>query len=119
MKSSSPTKPRARASSTTTREARRWSPFATLGPTLIHYLQTSARTGAKGSWQFGVSGAPREETTMKKLSIGSWAYCFGPYKDNPVDFHTVVHKLSDLGLDGVELGGFPPHPSPDSHDTIA
>ncbi len=56
---------------------------------------------------------------MKKISIGSWAYCFGPYKDNPVDFHTVVHKLSDLGLDGVELGGFPPHPSPDSHDTPA
>jgi sugar phosphate isomerase/epimerase len=56
---------------------------------------------------------------MKKLSIGSWAYCFGPYKDNPVDFHTVVHKLNDLGLDGVELGGFPPHPSPDSHDTKA
>ena len=40
---------------------------------------------------------------MKKISIGSWAYCFGPYKDNPVDFHTVIHKLSDLGLDGVEL----------------
>jgi sugar phosphate isomerase/epimerase len=56
---------------------------------------------------------------MKKISIGSWAYCFGPYKDNPVDFHTVVHKLGDLGLDGVELGGFPPHPSPDSHDTKA
>ena len=53
----------------------------------------------------------------KKISIGSWAYCFGPYKDNPVDFHTVLHKLQDLGLDGVELGGFPPHPSPDSHDT--
>src|SRR6516164_1524882 len=56
---------------------------------------------------------------MKKLSIGSWAYCFGPYKDNPVDFHTVIHKLQDLGLEGVELGGFPPHPSPDSHDTKA
>jgi sugar phosphate isomerase/epimerase len=54
---------------------------------------------------------------MKKISNGSWAYCFGPYKYNPVDFHTVIHKLSDLGLDGVELGGFPPHPSPDSHDT--
>ena len=37
---------------------------------------------------------------MKKLSIGSWAYCFGPYKDNPVDFHTVVHKLSDLDWTG-------------------
>lgn len=51
---------------------------------------------------------------MKKISIGSWAYCFGPYQDKPVDFHTILHKLGDLGLDGVELGGFPPHPDPDS-----
>ncbi|GIW80483.1 MAG: hypothetical protein KatS3mg105_2290 [Gemmatales bacterium] len=53
----------------------------------------------------------------KKISIGTWAYCFGPYKDNPVDFHTIIRKLKELGLDGVELGGFPPHPNPDSHDT--
>jgi len=52
-----------------------------------------------------------------KLSVGSWAYCFGPYQDNPVDFHTVLHKLQDLGLEGVELGGFHPHPSPYSHPT--
>jgi len=52
-----------------------------------------------------------------KISIGSWAYCFGPYLNDPVPFHTVLHKLQDLGLDGVELGGFPPHPSPYSHAT--
>ena len=52
-----------------------------------------------------------------RLSVGSWAYCFGPYLENPVDFHTVCHKLQDLGLDGVELGGFPPHPGPDSYAT--
>lgn len=54
-----------------------------------------------------------------KISIGSWAYCFGPYKDNPVDIRTVVHKLKELGLDGVELGGFDPHPSPDKCYTQA
>lgn len=54
---------------------------------------------------------------MKKISIGSWAYCFGPYKDHPVDFGTVVRKLGELRLDGVELGAFDPHPSPDSCDT--
>ncbi len=54
---------------------------------------------------------------MKKISIGSWAYCFGPYEQNPVDFPTVLQKLNELGLDGVELGGFPPHPSPDSFPT--
>jgi len=42
----------------------------------------------------------------------------GPYKDNPVDFHTVVHKLSDLVLDGVSWEDFRT-PSPDSHDTKA
>lgn len=54
-----------------------------------------------------------------RLSIGSWAYCFGPYKDNPVPFHTVIKKLSELGFDGVELGGFPPHPHPAEFNTKA
>ncbi len=47
-----------------------------------------------------------------RLSIGSWAYCFGPYKDNPVPFDAVIEKLGELGFDGVELGAFPPHPHP-------
>ena len=54
-----------------------------------------------------------------RLSIGSWAYCFGPYKDNPVPFDTVIDKLGSLGFDGVELGGFPPHPHPALLDTKA
>jgi len=54
-----------------------------------------------------------------RLSIGSWAYCFGPYKDNPVPFDIVIGKLEGLGFDGVELGGFPPHPNPAQFDTEA
>ena len=54
----------------------------------------------------------------KKLSIGSWAYIFN--QENPTnDFHQVLHKLSDLGYEGVELGGFNPHPGPDTCDTKA
>jgi sugar phosphate isomerase/epimerase len=49
----------------------------------------------------------------KKISIGSWAYSIGPYAANPVPFEDVVRKLKELGFDGVELGGFPPHPNPD------
>ena len=49
---------------------------------------------------------------MKRISIGSWAYTIGPYADKPVDFETVCTKLGALGFDGVELGGFPPHPNP-------
>jgi sugar phosphate isomerase/epimerase len=53
---------------------------------------------------------------MKKLSIGSWAYLFN--QEVPTnDFHQILHKLSDLGYDGVELGGFNPHPGPDTCDT--
>jgi sugar phosphate isomerase/epimerase len=52
-----------------------------------------------------------------RLSIGSWAYCFGPYKENPVPFDTVIEELGKLGFDGVEMGGFPPHPSPAQLDT--
>jgi sugar phosphate isomerase/epimerase len=52
-----------------------------------------------------------------RLSIGSWAYCFGPYKGNPVPFDTVIDKLGRLGFDGVELGGFPPHPHPGEYDS--
>jgi len=50
---------------------------------------------------------------MKRISIGSWAYTIGPYADKPVDFETVCTKLAALGFDGLELGGFPPHPNPD------
>lgn len=54
----------------------------------------------------------------KKLSIGSWAYIFN--QEHPTnEFHHVLHKLSDLGYEGVELGGFNPHPGPDTYDTKA
>jgi sugar phosphate isomerase/epimerase len=54
---------------------------------------------------------------MKKISIGSWAYVFNQAEE--IDFHTILHRLHDLGLDGVELGAFGKHPTPASHDTKA
>jgi sugar phosphate isomerase/epimerase len=54
-----------------------------------------------------------------QLSIGSWAYCFGPYQQNPVPFDAVIEKLGNLGFDGVELGGFAPHPGPKQLETKA
>ncbi|MEE8467844.1 MAG: sugar phosphate isomerase/epimerase family protein [Planctomycetota bacterium] len=50
---------------------------------------------------------------MRRISIGSWAYTIGPYEKSPVDFETVGTTLRELGFDGIELGGFPPHPNPD------
>src|SRR5207253_5163334 len=52
----------------------------------------------------------------KKLSIGSWAYIFNQTKPTN-DFNQVVHMLADLGYEGVELGGFNPHPGPDTLTT--
>lgn len=51
---------------------------------------------------------------MKKISIGSWAYTIGPYESNPVSWEDVIKKVAELGFDGIELGGFPPHPNPDN-----
>jgi sugar phosphate isomerase/epimerase len=54
----------------------------------------------------------------RKLSIGSWAYLFN--QEQPTnDFHVVLHKLQDLGYEGVELGSFGVHPTPVSHPTRA
>jgi sugar phosphate isomerase/epimerase len=50
---------------------------------------------------------------MKDISIGSWAYSIGPYAEQPVPWEEVITTLSELGFQGVELGGFPPHPNPD------
>ncbi|RJP19213.1 MAG: sugar phosphate isomerase/epimerase [Candidatus Omnitrophota bacterium] len=51
----------------------------------------------------------------KKLSIGSWAYCFGPYESNPIPFDTVVKTLAEYGVDGVEIGAFRPHLHPEDY----
>ncbi len=50
---------------------------------------------------------------MKDISIGSWAYSIGPYADKPIPWEEVITTLKSLGFQGVELGGFPPHPNPD------
>ena len=51
-----------------------------------------------------------------KISIGTWAYLFNQTEPTN-DFHVILHKLQDLGYDGVELGSFGPHPSPATHPT--
>src|SRR3954467_11920919 len=61
-------------------------------------------------WSFIMSKA--------RISIGTWAYLFN--QEQPTtDFHVILHKLQDLGYDGVELGSFGPHPSPASAPTKA
>ncbi|MDD5017221.1 MAG: sugar phosphate isomerase/epimerase [Eubacteriales bacterium] len=54
---------------------------------------------------------------MKKISIGSWAYTFGPYSNNPIALHTVITSIAQMGFDGISLGGFKPHAHPDLYQT--
>lgn len=54
---------------------------------------------------------------MKKVSIGSWAYVFGAFKDDPVLLPQLAEKLDELDFDGISMGGFAPHADPDLYDT--
>jgi sugar phosphate isomerase/epimerase len=54
---------------------------------------------------------------MTKIAIGSWAYAFGPYSDNPIPLDKVAEKLGELGYDGIELCGFKPHVHPTDYPT--
>jgi sugar phosphate isomerase/epimerase len=44
-----------------------------------------------------------------KISMGSWAFSFGPYSNRPIPFPQIVERLSEAGYDGIEVCGFPPH----------
>lgn len=48
---------------------------------------------------------------MPRFSFGSWAFVRGPFADDPVSFHRVLHKLTDEGYQGIELSAYPPHPT--------
>lgn len=54
-----------------------------------------------------------------KISLGSWAFAFGPYQDHPISFEETVKKLSAAGYDGVEVCGFPPHVTLDKYPSAA
>jgi sugar phosphate isomerase/epimerase len=54
-----------------------------------------------------------------KLSLGSWAFAFGPFEKDPWPFSRVLEFVSQAGYAGVEINGFPPHPHPVEYDTPA
>ena len=53
-----------------------------------------------------------------KISLGSWAFSFGPFADNPIPFEKTVERLSSAGYDGIEICGFPPHVTLDKYPTV-
>jgi sugar phosphate isomerase/epimerase len=60
-----------------------------------------------------------------KISLGSWAFSFGPYADHPISFEDTAKRLAGAGYDGIEVCGFPPHitlekyPSAESRAALA
>ena len=52
-----------------------------------------------------------------KFSLGSWAFSFGPFENNPWSFEEFVRYCADAGYDGIEINGFHPHPHPEVYNT--
>ena len=52
-----------------------------------------------------------------KIAIGSWAFSFGPFEDNPWTFEQVCEYAGQHNYDGIEINGFRPHPHPDDYNT--
>jgi sugar phosphate isomerase/epimerase len=48
--------------------------------------------------------------SVPRVSIGSWAFAFGPYEKDPWPFDRVCEFAARAGYDGVEINGFRPHP---------
>jgi sugar phosphate isomerase/epimerase len=54
-----------------------------------------------------------------KLSIGIWAFAFGPYSSSPKSLEEILERAARAGYDGVELSGYPPHVHPEAFKTPA
>ncbi|MHC4457320.1 MAG: sugar phosphate isomerase/epimerase family protein [Planctomycetota bacterium] len=54
---------------------------------------------------------------IPKISLGSWAFSFGPFESNPWSFSKLIKYTAEAGYDGVEINGFRPHPHPDDYGT--
>jgi sugar phosphate isomerase/epimerase len=52
-----------------------------------------------------------------KFSIGSWAFSFGPFEQNPWSFHDFMEYAANTGYDGIEINGFDPHPHPNVYNS--
>ncbi len=52
-----------------------------------------------------------------KFSLGSWAFSFGPFENNPWSFDEFMKYAVEAGYDGIEINGFHPHPHPDVYNT--
>jgi len=68
-------------------------------------------TQLAGSIGMGTAVAARPQ-----VSLGSWAFAFGPFSAQPWDFGRVCVYTGRAGYDGIEINGFRPHPHDEDLD---
>ena len=54
-----------------------------------------------------------------KLSLGMWAFAFGPFSSQPWSFTRILEFAVNAGYDGVEVNGFRPHLHPEDYTSHA
>lgn len=64
-------------------------------------------------------GNPAVTPGAPRLALGSWAFAFGPYADDPWSFARVCAYAAEAGYEGVEINGFRPHPHPEDYKNAA
>jgi sugar phosphate isomerase/epimerase len=52
-----------------------------------------------------------------KISLGSWAFSFGPWAADPIGFEATARHLAQAGYDGIDVCGFPPHITLDKYQS--
>src|SRR5579864_3441194 len=75
------------------------------------------RHGSQCQRPLGQRETDEQKRGKMKISLGSWAFSFGPYTANPIPFDKTVKRLSEAGYDGIEICGFPPHVTHDQYPT--
>ncbi len=56
------------------------------------------------------------EVSVPRISLGSWAFSFGPFDKAPWSFDRFSDYAAGHGYDGVEINGFRPHPHDEDYD---
>lgn len=73
--------------------------------------------GARTRSQQGATARDRH-APAPRVSLGSWAFSFGPFESQPWSFDRFAEYTADHGYDGVEINGFRPHPHDEDYNAV-
>jgi sugar phosphate isomerase/epimerase len=71
--------------------------------------------GARMSPERGAVESTHHGHKAPRVSLGSWAFSFGPFESEPWSFDRFAEYTAATGYDGVEINGFRPHPHDADH----